>query len=122
MLLYRYIAAGLIILGTGSFIFSLPHFLSPKLPPPSASYIGGDADAMDKNLCNNESKHTNESENELHASLAYHRCWFILGQILHGVGAAPILTLGTPLFLTLLYISFKLAFGQYYLKHFVCHF
>ena len=53
---------------------------------------------MDKNLCNNGSQHTNISEYELHTSLAYHRLWFILGQIFHGVGAAPILTLGSYIF------------------------
>ena len=46
------------------------------------------------NLCNEKQSFGNASEEELPTSLAYHRCWFILGQILHGVGAAPILTLG----------------------------
>ena len=45
-------------------------------------------------LCNEKQGFENSSEQELTTSLAYHRCWFILGQILHGVGAAPILTLG----------------------------
>ena len=45
-------------------------------------------------LCNEKQNFGNTSEQELPTSLAYHRCWFILGQIFHGVGAAPILTLG----------------------------
>ena len=80
----------------------MPHFLSPRLPPPSFSHNGEHTDLMDKNLCNNGSQDTNVSENELHTSLAFYRCWFILGQILHGVGAAPILTLGISIFLALL--------------------
>ena len=57
----------------------------------------GASESIHENLCHDRQQHGNVSEQELPTSLAYHRCWFILGQILHGVGAAPILTLGNIL-------------------------
>lgn len=92
---FRYIASGLIILGAGSFMFSIPHFLSSKLPLSSGIHHEGTTDAEERNLCHDGQQSTNESDDsEMHSSLAYYRCWFIFGQILHGIGAAPILTLG----------------------------
>ena len=90
----RYIASGLIILGVGSFLFAIPHFLSSNLPSMSSGELEVMSEHNNGNLCNEKQSFGNASEEELPTSLAYHRCWFILGQILHGVGAAPILTLG----------------------------
>ena len=45
-------------------------------------------------LCYEKQGFENASEKELPTSLAEPRSWFIIGQILHGIGAAPILTLG----------------------------
>ena len=45
-------------------------------------------------MCHDRQQIGNASEQELQTSLSYHRGWFILGQIFHGIGAAPILTLG----------------------------
>ena len=99
---FRYIAFGLIILGTGSLIFALPHFLSSKVSFTSDGEVGknsGDIFSGDNDLCrsNGENIKVNETVTEVHhttSSLAYYRYWFIFGQILHGIGAAPILTLG----------------------------
>ena len=94
--IFRYIACGLIILGTGSFFFSLPHFLSPKLPESNGVHNNEVANTAERDLCNGNADITNVSESDIHASLSHYRCWFIIGQILHGIGAAPILTLGSP--------------------------
>lgn len=89
-------------LGTGSFIFALPHFLSSMVsltPGGEAQNNNGDISSADNTLC--RSNRANISVTDLEKavqytteSLAYHRYWFIFGQILHGIGAAPILTLG----------------------------
>ena len=94
-LFFRYIACGLIILGTGSFFFSMPHFLSPKIPESNIVYNNEAANTADRELCNASVAITSVSESDIHASLSHYRCWFIIGQILHGIGAAPILTLGS---------------------------
>ena len=76
-------------MGTGSFVFSLPHFISPKLTDANGITNHG------ASLCHNESiLYDAAKENEMYQSLSSYRCFFIFGQILHGVGAAPILTLG----------------------------
>ena len=93
ILLIRYIATGLIILGTGSFLFTMPHFLSSSLPIPGSN-LEGTEESIHGNLCHDRQQIGNASEQELQTSLSYHRGWFILGQIFHGIGAAPILTLG----------------------------
>ena len=94
-LFFRYIACGLIILGTGSFFFSMPHFLSPKIPESNIVYNNEAANTAERELCNASVAITSVSESDIHASLSHYRCWFIIGQILHGIGAAPILTLGS---------------------------
>ena len=85
------------ILGTGSFFFSLPHFLSPKIPESNSVYNNEVANTAERDLCNASIDITTASESDIHASLSHYRCWFIIGQILHGIGAAPILTLGNSL-------------------------
>ena len=94
---FRYIACGLMILGTGSFFFSLPHFLSPKIAESNGVHNNEVANTAERDLCNASVDITNVSESDIHASLSHYRCWFIIGQIFHGIGAAPILTLGTKL-------------------------
>ena len=60
----------------------------------SGTELEGTSESTHGNLCNDKQNFGNVSEQELPTSLSYHRFWFILGQILHGMGAAPILTLG----------------------------
>ena len=85
------------VLGTGSFFFSLPHFLSPNIPESKGVYNNEVDNTPERDLCNASVDTTNVSESDIHASLSHYRCWFIIGQIFHGIGAAPILTLGTKL-------------------------
>ena len=76
-------------MGAGSFIFSLPHFISPKLTHTNGITNSGPS------LCHNESiLYDAAEEKEIYQSLSSYGCFFIFGQILHGIGAAPILTLG----------------------------
>ena len=64
-------------------------------------------DAAERNLCHDEHQMKNEPNSESHTSLAYYRFWFIFGQILHGIGAAPILTLGDYSIFVKVYFNFK---------------
>ena len=85
-ILYRYIAAGLLVLGFGSLLFSLPHFLSEKI-------TGKFNDNGNGVLCNMKND-TGIPAVAIHSSMSNYFYVFILGQILHGIGAAPILSLG----------------------------
>ena len=75
----------------------MPHFLSPQIPESNGAYNNEVSNTADRDLCNANADITNVSESDIHASLSHYRCWFIIGQILHGIGAAPILTLGNSL-------------------------
>ena len=87
---YRYIAAGLSILGLGSFLFSLPHFLSEKLHIPVS-------DNDTSLFCSQQNN--SEGPISIQTSMSNYLLVFIFGQILHGVGAAPILSLGNSKYL-----------------------
>ncbi len=68
-------------------------------PAGEAQSSNEDISSADKNLCRSNRANLNVTDLETAVqytteSLAYHRYWFIFGQILHGIGAAPILTLG----------------------------
>lgn len=67
---------GVFIMGLGSIVFSLPHFLAPTYA------------ISDFNVCGNAS-----SQDCGESSLRAYRGFFILGQLLHGVGASPLFTL-----------------------------
>ena len=75
----------------------MPHFLSPKIPESNGAYNNEVSNTADRDLCDASADIKNVSESDIHASLSHYRCWFIIGQIFHGIGAAPILTLGTKL-------------------------
>ena len=88
----------------GSFLFAVPHFLSSNLPSISSGELDVISEYVDGNLCREKQVLGNTTEQELPTSLGYWN-WFILGQILHGVGAAPILTLGKYSFMSFFYHS-----------------
>ncbi|XP_039272956.2 solute carrier organic anion transporter family member 4A1-like [Styela clava] len=75
-----WIGWGVFIMGLGSLTFSLPHFIAPKYSINEAqSYICGD----------------NASNTECGESyMRVYRGFFILGNILHGIGASGLFTLG----------------------------
>ena len=86
-LIYRYIAAGLIVLGLGSFLFSLPHFLSDPLD-------GDVKNDIITTTCLINNGTDNPMIQQTSKAVSNYFLVFIFGQILHGIGAAPILSLG----------------------------
>ena len=89
---FRYIAAGLIILGAGSFLFSLPHFLSEPLS-------GTIKDESATKMCLTTNGTVNPTIQQTSTAVTDYFLVFVFGQILHGIGAAPILSLGEYLWL-----------------------
>ena len=106
--IYRYISIGLFIMGCGSLMFALPHFVTD-------TYLKNDEILSRNNtgahpdLCSTTSGQSSFSSNSnldqmgkskalataLH--LSNFKYFFIFGQVLHGIGAAPLITLGTTL-------------------------
>lgn len=76
-----WIASGLVIMGLGSLLFSLPHFATPE-------YL---ADSGELTLCN-VTRNCQEEQQELSGNS--YKYVFMAAQFLHGAGAAPLYTLG----------------------------
>jgi len=93
----RWISVGMVCLGIGSLVWTIPHFATPAYNKHAEVNDDGSSSAMlcipgaeheDGILCDQESQSSS-------LSLSNYRYLFILGQILHGFGAAPLITLGT---------------------------
>eukprot|EP00092_Neocalanus_flemingeri_P059873 GFUD01071710.1.p1 GENE.GFUD01071710.1~~GFUD01071710.1.p1 ORF type:complete len:633 (+),score=108.15 GFUD01071710.1:143-2041(+) len=86
----RWIAAGLFVLGLGSFVWTIPHFAT-------GLYLAADTGhEQQAQLCNGE--RPEECVPGLdQPPLALYRLVFILGQLMQGVGSAPFTALGTSL-------------------------
>ncbi len=86
----RWLAWGLIIMGTGSVIFSLPHFTTGLYEPVvgSVSNLCGGADSGEPQ-CDENGSGTSGLSNYFYV--------FVLAQIFHGLGALPLYTLGVTL-------------------------
>jgi len=85
-----WIGVGVAIMGLGSLLFSLPHFLTE-------TYSGGEGGLS--TLCGAEEKPcsgniTMRSENEGQVGSNSYKYIFMAAQLLHGAGAAPLYTLG----------------------------
>ena len=91
---FRYIAAGLVVLGIGSFLFSLPHFLSEPLE-------GKDKSDIITTTCSVNNDTENPTIQQTSMAKSDYFLVFVFGQIFHGIGAAPILSLGIFDFSTL---------------------
>lgn len=100
----KYIANGLVVMGLGSLMFALPHFITDEyLSHVSiAGNLSGSNSTSKPNLelCDvskDLSDNANQDEMGVKAveSLVKYKYFFIFGQILHGIGAAPLITLGT---------------------------
>ena len=106
--IYRYISIGLFIMGCGSLMFALPHFVTdPYLK--NDEVLSGNNTGAHPDLCSTTSGQSSFSSNSnldqmgkskalataLH--LSSFKYFFIFGQVLHGIGAAPLITLGTTL-------------------------
>ncbi|CAL4120916.1 unnamed protein product, partial [Meganyctiphanes norvegica] len=84
----RWLGMGMLFMGLGSFVFSLPHFLAPSYDP-----SGGDVSFTNVLTCLrgvNRERCVVLTENWM----SRFRYIFVLGQFLHGVGASPLYTLG----------------------------
>jgi len=82
----RYLGIGVLVMGIGSLVFTLPHFLSDVYTLDDAGVrITCDTYANSTYVCD---------QNTAPVSLSNYKYLFFLGQLLHGAGAAPLYTLG----------------------------
>ena len=88
----RWLGAGMFIMGVGSFIFSLPHFLTG---------LYGYEKSSDLNQCQAQESNATTGQEEMcgimegeSSEISSYWSWFIAGQLLHGAGATPLYTLG----------------------------
>uniref|UniRef100_A0A3B3UU78 Solute carrier organic anion transporter family member n=1 Tax=Poecilia latipinna TaxID=48699 RepID=A0A3B3UU78_9TELE len=79
----RWLGWGVLIMGLGSLVFSLPHFTAPPYLVSMQEQIG---------MCSANS--TSQCQNKEGGGLSSYRFVFMLGQFLHGIGATPLYTLG----------------------------
>jgi len=85
----KWIAGGLLCMGLGSLVWTIPHFST-------APYIKlGAAHDEDLAVCGAGGEETDCETEEGVGGLAAYRFVFVFGQLLHGFGAAPLITLGT---------------------------
>lgn len=88
----KWLGIGVIIMGLGSAVFSLPHFLVGQYRATSA----------DSNVCIFENDNNNTLQNsdcnyetaEGNENLSWNVWFFFCAQLLHGAGASPLYTLG----------------------------
>lgn len=83
----RWLGWGALVLGIGSLVFALPHFTAGRYEVEIEEGLG-----TGNGMCL-----TNQSQVECKdsaSSLSNYRLIFMLGQLLHGVGATPLYTLG----------------------------
>jgi len=103
----RILGIGVFIIGIGSFVFSLPHFLSG---PYEYEVTGFDYTCLSPASQNNSANRC-DSEKEI-SHLSNYRFVMMAAQFLHGCGASPLYTLGityiddnTPTKMTSVYIG-----------------
>eukprot|EP00095_Tigriopus_kingsejongensis_P000424 maker-scaffold171_size289870-snap-gene-1.34 protein:Tk00424 transcript:maker-scaffold171_size289870-snap-gene-1.34-mRNA-1 annotation:"hypothetical protein LOTGIDRAFT_222876" len=90
----RYISFGLVIMGLGSLVFALPHFITDRYQ----FVVEADGTSNPLDFCTNSTKDTESCDAQQFVSnLANYKYFFLFGQFLHGIGAAPLITLGTTL-------------------------
>jgi hypothetical protein len=85
-------------MGLGSFLFCLPHFIAgPYLTPETVVLNISDPSSSTSDMClaSNSDLTETDSQATLDASqrLSVYKYFFVFGQILHGIGAAPLITL-----------------------------
>ena len=86
----HWIGGGMLVLGLGSIVWALPHFISN-------SYLVSHelVDQNSSQLCQNDGR--KECELSVRSSISIHWFIFMLGQFLQGAGCAPITALATTL-------------------------
>ena len=95
----KYISLGLLLMGLGSLMFALPHFttdvyLSDQVEISETSNSTNDL-CVPGRILRQETKEELDAAETLIVNLQNYKYFFVFGQILHGVGAAPLITLGT---------------------------
>ncbi|XP_045107962.1 solute carrier organic anion transporter family member 4A1-like [Portunus trituberculatus] len=83
----RWLGWGIFIMGAGSFLFALPHFLVPHYNP-------NNSNASSILYCLRQGTRDSQCGVLVENWLSSYRHVFVLGQFLHGVGASPLYTLG----------------------------
>ena len=94
--LSRYISVGLFIIGCGSFLFFLPHIITEPYKPHGQD--GTNTSVLcDGNVVSQADAliDADQSAEDVIIYLRRFKWFFLFGQFLHGVGAAPLITLGT---------------------------
>ncbi|KAK3798827.1 hypothetical protein RRG08_007184 [Elysia crispata] len=89
----RYLGIGILVLGLGSFVFSLPHFITAEYVVENAKEtvcMRPDPDDPSGNF----SSITDPCASSLPSTLSNYKYFFFLGQMLHGAGATALYTLG----------------------------
>lgn len=82
----RYLGIGVFVMGLGSMVFTLPHFISgPYVVDESGIVATCDANSNNTYMCDADIAPV---------SLSNYKFLFFLGQLLHGAGASPLYTLG----------------------------
>ena len=91
----KYISRGLIVMGLGSFLFCLPHFVAG--PYLTSDTVVFNATSITSDLCLQSDATTSDifdsTLDDVSKRLSVYKYFFIFGQILHGIGAAPLITL-----------------------------
>ncbi|XP_038052227.1 solute carrier organic anion transporter family member 4A1-like [Patiria miniata] len=86
----KWLTWGLVIMGTGSVIFALPHFTTELYQP----VVGSDS-ILCRNGTSGEPQCSEDTGGE--SSLSNYFYVFLVAQVFHGVGALPLYTLGVTL-------------------------
>ncbi|XP_062617844.1 solute carrier organic anion transporter family member 4A1-like [Saccostrea cucullata] len=88
----KLMAAGVLVMSLGSFLFLLPHFIGEKY-----HFILSDSNARNNKteaVCNLNSESTQcEAKDTQTSSYTEYYAMFILGQMFHGIGAVPMFTI-----------------------------
>ena len=92
----KYISTGLVVMGLGSFLFCLPHFIAGPYLSPDTVVVNTTSTTSDLCVDNNFTSIDLDDALTLEDAakrLSVYKYFFIFGQILHGIGAAPLITL-----------------------------
>ncbi|GAB1287317.1 Solute carrier organic anion transporter family member 4A1 [Apodemus speciosus] len=81
----RWLGWGVLVLGIGSLVFTLPHFTAGRYEVEMDEGLG-------TGMCLTNQSHVECKDSA--SGLSSYRLVFMLGQLLHGVGATPLYTLG----------------------------
>jgi len=99
----KYISLGLIVMGIGSLMFTIPHFITDNYLQAFDQNNLSLSVENQNNLCNigGQVEVSTDADKEIALamarSLANNKYLFMFGQLLHGIGAAPLIALGTTL-------------------------